>query len=237
MSKGLGRFLRRNTIALLALFFALGGTSLAAATLINGKLIKPHTIAKNRLTNTAIKQLKGNRGPQGPQGAQGPTGAQGVQGVQGVQGPPGPFPGTLPGGKTIRGEYEMDYTITGSTAAGGDNISFGFTFASAPTPHVILLGDPTPAGCAGGSVTNPQADPGNLCVYESSMANRSTLTIYQESTGSSGLADPWGAGVFMFSTAASGTAYSAGTWAATSPAATAGANAHSGHATPRSVTK
>lgn len=227
MTRGFGRFLRQNTIALLALFLALGGTSFAAASLINGKSIKPHTIAKNRLTNTAIKQLKGNRGSAGAQGARGATGAQGVQGVQG---PPGPFPGTLPPGKTVRGEYEIDYTITGATAAGGDNISFGFTFASAPTPHVILLGDPTPAGCAGGSVTNPQADPGNLCVYESSMNDRSTLSVFQESTGTSGLTDPWGAGVFMFSTAASGTAYSAGTWAATSPAS-ASAQAPSRRAT------
>jgi hypothetical protein len=90
MTRGFGRFLRQNTIALLALFLALGGTSFAAATLINGKLIKPHTIARNRLTNTAIKQLKGNRGAPGAQGAQGPTGAQGTQGIQGVQGPAGP---------------------------------------------------------------------------------------------------------------------------------------------------
>lgn len=83
MTRGLGRFLRQNVIALLALFLALGGTSFAAATLINGKSIKPHTIAKNKLTNTAIKQLKGNRGPAGAAGARGATGAQGVQGVQG----------------------------------------------------------------------------------------------------------------------------------------------------------
>ena len=89
MMKRLGRFARHNTIALLALFLALGGTSFAAATLINGKQIKPHTIAKNRLTNTAIKQLRGNRGPQGAQGPQGPKGATGAQGVQGVQGVPG----------------------------------------------------------------------------------------------------------------------------------------------------
>jgi hypothetical protein len=89
MMKRLGRFARHNTIALLALFLALGGTSFAAASLINGKQIKPHTIAKNRLTNTAIKQLKGNRGPRGTQGAQGPKGVTGAQGVQGVQGVPG----------------------------------------------------------------------------------------------------------------------------------------------------
>jgi hypothetical protein len=99
MKRAIGRFARQNTIALLALFFALGGTAFGAASFINGSQIKPHTIAKNRLTNAAIVQLKGNRGPRGAQGAQGSRGAtgaqgvqgnQGVQGVQGNQGPPGP---------------------------------------------------------------------------------------------------------------------------------------------------
>jgi hypothetical protein len=72
--------MRQNAIALVALFLALGGTSLGAATLINGSQIKPHTIAKNRLTNKAIKQLKGARGPQGPAGAPGAAGAQGPAG-------------------------------------------------------------------------------------------------------------------------------------------------------------
>jgi hypothetical protein len=92
MTRGFGRFLRRNTIALFALFLALGGTSYAAATLINGSQIKKHTIAKNRLTNKAIKQLRGNRGPrglQGAQGARGPTGAAGARGATGPQGPGG----------------------------------------------------------------------------------------------------------------------------------------------------
>src|SRR5438105_2095032 len=93
MTRGLGRFARQNTIALLALFLVLGGTSFAAATLINGSQIKKHSIAKNRLTNKAIKQLKGNRGPAGPAGpagAQGAAGPQGPAGAQGVQGPAGP---------------------------------------------------------------------------------------------------------------------------------------------------
>lgn len=99
MKRGIGRFIRQNAIALLALFLALSGTAFGAANLINGSQIKPHTIAKNRLTNTAIAQLKGSRGARGVQGAagtRGPTGAQGAQGtqgtqgVQGNQGPPGP---------------------------------------------------------------------------------------------------------------------------------------------------
>jgi hypothetical protein len=112
MTRGFGRFLRQNTIALLALFLAFGGTSFAAASLISGSQIKAHTIAKNRLTNKAITQLKGNRGPRGAQGAQGargPTGAQGVQGVQGVQGIQGP-----------PGPVDLDYETTEVTVHAGD---------------------------------------------------------------------------------------------------------------------
>src|SRR5215831_710063 len=94
MTRGFGRFLRQNTIALLALFLALGGTSFAAATLINGSQIKPHTIAKNKLTNKAVAQLKGNRGPAGSQGLQGPKGPTGPQG-----------PATGPAGGDLTGNY------------------------------------------------------------------------------------------------------------------------------------
>jgi hypothetical protein len=100
VTRGLGRFLRRNIIALLALFLALGGTSYAAATLINGSQIKPHTIAKNRLTNKAIKQLKGNRGPRGLAGAGGPTGAKGATGPQG------------PGGSTLTYDANVSTNTT-----------------------------------------------------------------------------------------------------------------------------
>ena len=81
--------LGRHLVGYVALLFALTGTSYAAATLINGSQIKPHSIAKDRLTNQAIKQLRGDRGAQGAQGLQGPTGARGPTGQQGIQGPPG----------------------------------------------------------------------------------------------------------------------------------------------------
>jgi hypothetical protein len=132
MTRGFGRFLRQNTIALLALFLALGGTSFAAASLISGSQIKPHTIAKNRLTKKAIGQLKGNRGPrglQGSQGAAGPTGPQGVrgpQGVQGIEGPPGPV--------------DLDYESTDvSVAAGAD----GLGQISCPIDMVVTGGGET----------------------------------------------------------------------------------------------
>jgi hypothetical protein len=131
----IGVFVRRNAVALLALFVALGGTSYAAAALISGFQIKPHSIPRNRLTNKAITQLKGNRGPRGAQGAQGargPTGAQGLQGVQGVQGPPGP----------VRLAYE---TTDVSVAAGSNGLG------QVPCPINMVA--------TGGGVTTSSNDP------------------------------------------------------------------------------
>jgi hypothetical protein len=62
------RHLQGNLVAYTALLFALCGTSFAAASYINGKQIKPHSIPKNRLTGSAIKSLRGARGPTGPAG-------------------------------------------------------------------------------------------------------------------------------------------------------------------------
>jgi Collagen triple helix repeat (20 copies) len=108
MIRALGRFLRRNTIALVALFVALGGTTYAAST----SLIGTNTVASPQVVNGSLqtkdlseqarKALKGNRGfrglvgargargPSGVQGAQGPRGVQGTQGIQGPQGLSGP---------------------------------------------------------------------------------------------------------------------------------------------------
>jgi hypothetical protein len=77
-------YIGRHHVALLALFLALGGTSFAAASYVSGSQIKPHSIPKNRLTNKAIKSLKGNLGPQGRQGPTGPQGQQGAQGANGA---------------------------------------------------------------------------------------------------------------------------------------------------------
>jgi hypothetical protein len=95
MTRGFVRFLRRNTIALLALFLALGGTTYAAST----GLIAKNTVASPQVVNGSLqtkdlsgkarRALKGNRGPRGFRGAQGAKGATGAQGVKGDKGDKG----------------------------------------------------------------------------------------------------------------------------------------------------
>jgi len=113
----------RHSLAVLALFVALGGTGYAAANhlmarntvgsaqVINGSLQKKD-LSKKALT--ALKGARGARGLRGPVGAAGiqgapgtmgspgAMGAQGQPGVQGLQGPAGPaLVRTTPGAVTI----------------------------------------------------------------------------------------------------------------------------------------
>ena len=80
-------------ISLVALFVALGGTSLAAAGYINGKHIKPRSIPESRLTKSAIRSLHGAIGATGPKGPSGPQGTRGPQGLKGDAGDIGPSNG------------------------------------------------------------------------------------------------------------------------------------------------
>ena len=106
------RFLKHpaTVIATVALFVAIGGgTAAYASGLINGSQIKNHSIAAKKLTNSAIKSLRGHRGPTGPAGA---TGAQGATGSQGIQGPKGDT------GATGLTGYNVVETVSSSSGAG-----------------------------------------------------------------------------------------------------------------------
>lgn len=105
--------------------------------------------------------VSGPRGSQGQPGVTGQTGPVGPQGSSGPTGPPGPFPTTLPSGKTLTGVYR---TTSGGGVFVPDTQTFVFPLSSNPTVHFIGIGATPPVQCAG-SATNPQAAPGNLCVY------------------------------------------------------------------------
>ena len=103
--------LRRNAVAYLALFVALGGTSFAAATVITGKNVKDSSLTgadvkKGSLTGSDVKNkslapadFNGSvTGPQGPQGATGPQGPKGDTGTNGTNGTNATINGVAAGG-------------------------------------------------------------------------------------------------------------------------------------------
>jgi hypothetical protein len=78
--------MRAHFVAYLALFFALGGTSIAAVNAlprnsVGSPQIKNGSIQKIDISRRTVSALRGARGPRG---------LQGVQGAQGPQGPQGP---------------------------------------------------------------------------------------------------------------------------------------------------
>ena len=88
-----GAYLRRNHLALLVLFFALGGSAYAAGTALLPKNSVGSRQVINRSLQTADLSKKAQRalkGRRGLPGAQGVAGAPGAKGDKGDPGPPGP---------------------------------------------------------------------------------------------------------------------------------------------------
>jgi hypothetical protein len=149
-------------------------------------------------------------GPQGPAGTAGKDGAAGPAGPKGDTGAlglPGPFPGVLPTGVTVHGNW------AGGSNTGGkayESISFGFTFASAPTFHYVPGPASVPAGCSGGTSFNPTAQPGNLCLYSQGFPLNTSGAVVTGAANVEGT-------LFTVSSSSNAAFADGGTWAATSP--------------------
>lgn len=138
------RHIRKNVIAYLALFVALGAGGGYAVAASNNKTITVcadkktgllHLKTRGRCKSSQMRVSWNQQGPQGLQGPPGPQGSQGSQGVQGAQGSQGPAGvsvwanvednGTVLAGRGISvqrvqaGTYQV--TITDSTCARATN--------------------------------------------------------------------------------------------------------------------
>lgn len=151
--------------------------------------------------------VTGPQGPAGKDGTAGQAGPAGPKGDTGALGLPGPFPGVLPAGITVRGNWAGGASVGGKAY---ESISFGFTFASAPAFHYVPGPASVPAGCAGGSSGNPTAQPGNLCLYSQGFPLNTSGPVV------TGAANPEGT-LFTVSSSSNGAFADGGTWAATSP--------------------
>jgi hypothetical protein len=127
-------------IASLALFFALGGTAVAAS----------HYLITNtsQIKLSVLSKLKGKSGPQGAAGPAGAQGASGPQGPAGSQGPAGPAgPSNLSAITTVTGptvEVENSKVKAASAecpagdravSGGGDGVISGLADTEMETSH------------------------------------------------------------------------------------------------------
>ncbi len=112
--------------------------------------------------------------------------------------------------RTVRGTY----TVIGDAVQGslGTSISWGWSFDAAPKVHYVESGATPPAACPG-SVGNPKAKAGHLCIYENVAINRQAPVICA-ATNDCGVASPFGALIVVFATAPTHVDVS-GSWAAT----------------------
>jgi len=176
-----------NVIMTVGLVFAMGGGAYAA-----GKYVITST---KQISPKVLKQLVGKSGPVGPVGPAGPAGTagptgpggavgtqglkgeqglegkegkegkQGKEGKEGKEGSPWTAGGVLPSGSTETGVWMVRDTASAENEARVATISFPIPPKEAPTASLIKVGESDPPGCKG-TVSKPEADPGNLCAFE-----------------------------------------------------------------------
>jgi hypothetical protein len=222
MTKGFLRFLRRNTIALLALFLALGGTTYAASTALIGKntVASPQVVNGSLKTNDLSKKaraaLRGQRGARGAQGAPGAPGAPGAKGATGAQGLAGRSALTaLQSGETESG----DWGVGKQSAAAAEGFR---AVANFPIPlaagldgvHTIYVSGASATHCPG----QGQAESGYLCVYQGFISAANTPNsgniFNPEIAGGPGGTGKYGFSIFLSSSAA-GTSTVSGVYSVT----------------------
>ncbi len=216
---GVVAFLRRDAIACLALFVALGGTSYAAAKLprnsVTSKTVKNRSLLAHDFKRGQLPS--GARGPAGPTGAPGARGPAGPAGARGAAGPKGDSAGTthvLPRGTIARGVIAFEKS--GPTGRGYAPISFPGLFKEKPQEHVIVDEDP-PAGCRWDEgLDAPVADPGHLCVWIFSYTGSPDFQITNALSGEGG-ASKWGAVLEATPQNEYGATVRGATWVATAP--------------------
>jgi hypothetical protein len=123
-------------------------------------------------------------------------------------------PTTLASGKTETGVFYNIETIgTGNFGFISAVISFPYPLASAPTRNYRPIGSLPNAACPG-TVSNPQAAPGNLCAYES--LNGTGNVAFFDNSVDAGVRR-FGDGIAVSQNASTSNEDLIGTWAVTAP--------------------
>ncbi|GAA1761648.1 hypothetical protein GCM10009795_005120 [Nocardioides hankookensis] len=175
--------------------------------------VKNKTITSNDLANSALPR-PGATGPAGPAGAPGPAG------------PAGPVTGDVPSGVTLRGSFYLT-APQGSPAgvASAADISPGLRNANGLPVTVVTQEGVKPPQC-GGSIWNPTAAPGHICVFIALSLgyDQDSLEVYRQgdpqnpasNSATTGRIGPAG-GVILAATAGTDLHFLRGVWAATAP--------------------
>jgi hypothetical protein len=252
------RFTYANVAMTLALVFAMSGGAYAAkhylitsTKQISPKVLKALKGANGKSGAAGLAGLAGAQGAQGPQGAAGAKGENGAPGAKGENGAPGAkgengttgFTETLPSKKTLKGEWNAD----GSAMPGAEkthfrsSVSYALPLVAGPATHYIRVeegeGEHLEAtvvkeGKCKGTVEEPEAAPGNLCVFAKSEENtikevetspgvffKYPVVCKRETeecfTGGEGEGSRFGFGIEALSKESGEMVFAAGTWAVT----------------------
>jgi hypothetical protein len=132
------------------------------------------------------------------------------------------YSATLPPGKTLTGSWSASTKVDANLEWAEGAISFAMPLASAPDVLVVPNDPnvPVPAGCSG-TIANPHARPGKLCIFVGWTFNAITQghingTYSPDSPVGAGGAGPHGS-VVVVRAANTGVVEAAGTYAVTAP--------------------
>jgi hypothetical protein len=211
------RHLRRNLIAYLALFVALGGTSYAALKLpkdsVGEKQIKRNAVTNSKIKDKAVASSKiGSNSITSPKVKDGSLTRADFRGGE----VPKAFNGTLPSGSSLRGTWGASGGSDADTTTVVGAISFGVVLGSAPAPHFVFDGAAPTATCPG-TAAAPTAARGQLCVYQNAgSTNVNTVALHAPGSNDDSTASAFGT-VVVIDSAAGGPVQSSGSWAVTAP--------------------
>jgi hypothetical protein len=198
-------------IALIALFFALAGTGYAVARLPKNSVttvqVKDHSLL--------LRDFKSGQVPRGPRGPQGDPGAPGAPGAKGDPGDPWTLNGQLPSGKSLTGVFGPAASALDAGDIIQETTTFGFNLLTNPIVHYIPAGATPPAECPG-TINQPRAQPGHLCLYESHAENVASTCVFNPVNDACAASAVRGFGV-VIAAAVPGDFWAQGSWAVTAP--------------------
>jgi hypothetical protein len=173
-------------------------------------------VAKGATGATGPQGPAGAPGAKGDPGAAGAAGPAGPEGPEGPPGPPGPTETKLPFEETVTGVWGFGVQTTASNRI---PVQMSFPLRIEPAPHfqignnLIGPGGSEPNEACPGSLSEPEAAPGEFCIYLHSLAGASLSTFVTDPVD--WMFDPTSGFVVPFETEPEVFARGRGTWAAT----------------------